>query len=144
MIVTCDVPSGVLEDVFTLIATEMGFTLTGLTVFAGWNWQLAPAGKPEHESATAPANEPSPETTDETGALALPGITLTLFGVGGLTLKSKICKVSEKSKVSAFGSEPSACSVNTSPTVQSLCLPGRPRHSAAPSKLSMGTTATSV
>src|SRR5437667_1411845 len=63
-----DVPSGVLEDATTLSVKEIGFPLVGNADGDGWNWQLAPEGKPVQESVTVPVNELSTETSSATGA----------------------------------------------------------------------------
>jgi hypothetical protein len=108
MIVICAVPNGVFTDVLTVRFMGTGFATDRSTVLEGWNWQLAPAGSPEHDIATVPANEPNPETSKETGAVVFPGTTLTLDGTGVPSVKSTMCSVSEKSTVSMFVSEPKA------------------------------------
>lgn len=95
LIEICVVPNGVLELVITLSVREIGLPLVGDAEDDGWNWQLAPDGKPEQESATVPVNELSAETTSETGALVFPGTTLTLAGDGALKPKSTACNVSD-------------------------------------------------
>ena len=107
-----DVPSGVLEDATTLSVKEIGFPLVGNADGDGWNWQLAPEGKPVQESVTVPVNELSTETSSATGALVLPGTTLTLAGDGAPKLKSTICNVSVTSWVTLAESVPTAWRLN--------------------------------
>ena len=108
LMVICELPIGVLTDVLTLKVSELGFPFVGATEFAGWNWQLAPCGRPEHDSVTEPVKEPRAETSRATGEVVLPGATLTLFGEGDPRLKSTMCNVSEKSWVTVAESVPTA------------------------------------
>src|SRR5258708_6500904 len=103
----------VLDVVVSVTVTGAGFPVARLMELEGWNWQLAPVGRPEQDNVTVPANEPKPEMDEDTGGVVLPGITLTLVGEGWLRLKSTICRVSEKSTMTAFGSEPTACRSKT-------------------------------
>ena len=97
-----------------LTVSEMGAGLaTERSTAEGWNWQVAPAGSPEPDRVTIPAKEPKPETDNDTGGVTLPGIALTLAGEGGLRLKSTMCRVREKSSMSALGSEPMAWRLKT-------------------------------
>src|SRR5260370_8687008 len=81
-IVIGDVPKGVPADVLKGKETLTRFPAVGVTVFDGWNWQLAPRGSPEHEIVTAPLKAPRNDTSSETGVVMLPGVTLTLDGTG--------------------------------------------------------------
>jgi hypothetical protein len=71
--------------------------------------QALPAGKFEQESDTEALKFPLAESNNETDALILPGVTLTLGGDGAPREKSTMCRVSEKSWVMLVASVPTAC-----------------------------------
>lgn len=77
-----NVPVVVLALVLTVIVTATGVVEVGRTEFEGWKLQLAPAGKPVQESATAALNDPSAVTWKFTGAEVADWLTVTLAGEG--------------------------------------------------------------
>src|SRR6266536_1691697 len=104
-----NVPNGVPTDVVTFNVAVSEFPVARTTVVAGWNWQLAPCGNPEHASVTEPLNDPRAESPREIGGLVAPGATLTDAGRGAARLKSTVCSARAKSCVTAKGSLPTAC-----------------------------------
>src|SRR5437763_15064542 len=95
LILTGNVPNGVVDDVEMLRLIETGLPLVGDTAVEGWNWQATPIGKLEHESVMEPLKLPVAETEKETGPFTLPRVTFRLAGEGAAREKPTICNVSE-------------------------------------------------
>jgi hypothetical protein len=88
LMVTVDDPIRVLLEVAMIRVTGTELALVGVTTLEGWNWQLAPTGRPAQESATELEKEPAADTVNDTEPLVEPGETLTLPGEGVEMAKS--------------------------------------------------------
>lgn len=90
---TVDEPGGVPLVVAMVSVTAIGELEVGCTEAEGRKLQVAPDGRPLHESATVPLNDPDAVTENVMFCDVLGRFTVTAFGTGAVSPKSTTRRV---------------------------------------------------